>query len=154
MSNPEGKVALVTGGSSGIGLATAKRLAEAGAYVFIMGRRQGEFDRAKAEIGERISTVQVISRTSTISIRSISGRKRKRAAYAATKAAIRSFGRIWAMELKDRGIRVTTGGCRHADHQRPVQRARKRRLRDNAPRSYWPARRDGVGDSIPRFGRE
>jgi NAD(P)-dependent dehydrogenase (short-subunit alcohol dehydrogenase family) len=35
MSNPEGKVAVVTGGSSGIGLATAKRLAEAGAYIFI-----------------------------------------------------------------------------------------------------------------------
>ena len=51
MSNLEGKVAVVTGGSSGIGLATAKRPAEAGAYVFIMGRRQSALDRAKAEIG-------------------------------------------------------------------------------------------------------
>jgi NAD(P)-dependent dehydrogenase (short-subunit alcohol dehydrogenase family) len=57
MSNLEGKVAVVTGGSSGIGLATAKRLAEAGAYVFIMGRRQSAFDKAKADIGEPVSAV-------------------------------------------------------------------------------------------------
>jgi NAD(P)-dependent dehydrogenase (short-subunit alcohol dehydrogenase family) len=56
-SNLEGKVAVVTGGSSGLGLATAKRLVEAGAYVFIMGRCQSAFDKAKAEIGERVSAV-------------------------------------------------------------------------------------------------
>jgi Short-chain alcohol dehydrogenase of unknown specificity len=39
-----GKVALVTGGSSGIGLATAKRFVAEGAYVFITGRRQTELD--------------------------------------------------------------------------------------------------------------
>jgi NAD(P)-dependent dehydrogenase (short-subunit alcohol dehydrogenase family) len=56
-SNLEGKVAVVTGGSSGLGLATTKRPAEAGAYVFIMGRRQSTFDETKAEIGERVSAV-------------------------------------------------------------------------------------------------
>jgi NAD(P)-dependent dehydrogenase (short-subunit alcohol dehydrogenase family) len=46
-----GKIALVTGGSSGIGLATAKRFASEGAYVFITGRRQSELDAAAKELG-------------------------------------------------------------------------------------------------------
>lgn len=52
MSNLEGKTAVITGGTSGIGLATAKRLAGEGAFVFITGRRQKELDAAVAEIGE------------------------------------------------------------------------------------------------------
>jgi NAD(P)-dependent dehydrogenase (short-subunit alcohol dehydrogenase family) len=51
-------VAVITGGSSGIGLATAKRFVSEGAYVFITGRRQSELDKAKAEIGRNVSTVQ------------------------------------------------------------------------------------------------
>lgn len=47
----QGKVAVVTGGSSGIGLATAKHFVEEGASVFIFGRRQAELDKAVAEIG-------------------------------------------------------------------------------------------------------
>jgi NAD(P)-dependent dehydrogenase (short-subunit alcohol dehydrogenase family) len=46
----ENKIAVVTGGSSGIGLATAKRFVEEGAYVFIAGRRQAEIDKAVGEI--------------------------------------------------------------------------------------------------------
>ena len=46
-----GKIALVTGGNSGIGLTTAKRLAEAGATVFVTGRRKAELDAAVSEIG-------------------------------------------------------------------------------------------------------
>src|SRR4030088_228853 len=49
----EGKVAVITGGSAGIGLATAKRFAEEGAYVFITGRRQAELDAAVKEIGPK-----------------------------------------------------------------------------------------------------
>jgi NAD(P)-dependent dehydrogenase (short-subunit alcohol dehydrogenase family) len=47
----DNKIAVVTGGGSGIGLATATRFAEEGAYVFIAGRRQAELDKAVAEIG-------------------------------------------------------------------------------------------------------
>jgi NAD(P)-dependent dehydrogenase (short-subunit alcohol dehydrogenase family) len=47
----EGKIALVTGGSSGIGLATAQRFAKEGAFVFITGRREAELEKAVASIG-------------------------------------------------------------------------------------------------------
>ena len=54
----EGKVAVITGGSTGIGLATAKRFVEEGAYVFITGRRQAELDAAVKEIGKNVTAVQ------------------------------------------------------------------------------------------------
>ena len=54
----EGKVAVVTGGNSGIGLATAKRFVAEGAYVFITGRRQAQLDGAVREIGNNVSGVQ------------------------------------------------------------------------------------------------
>ncbi len=177
MSKLNGKIAVVTGGSSGIGLAAAKRLVEEGAYVFIMGRRQSELDKAEAEIGKNVSTVQgdvanlddldrlyetikdqkggidiivasagiaeriltqdvtpaAFDKTFGINARGVyftvqkaipllrkggsivlvsSGLHMKGlpeySVYAGTKAAIRSFARSWAMELKDRGIRVNT----------------------------------------------
>jgi NAD(P)-dependent dehydrogenase (short-subunit alcohol dehydrogenase family) len=55
MSLLKSKIAIVTGGGSGIGLATAKRFVEEGAYVFIAGRRQAELDKAVAEIGKKTS---------------------------------------------------------------------------------------------------
>ena len=53
-----GKIALVTGGSSGIGLATAKRFVAEGAYVFITGRRQTELDAAGKEIGSNVTAIR------------------------------------------------------------------------------------------------
>jgi NAD(P)-dependent dehydrogenase (short-subunit alcohol dehydrogenase family) len=177
MSKLNAKVAVITGGSSGIGLAAAKKFVEEGAHVFIMGRRQSELDKAKADIGKNVSTVQgdvadlsdldrlyqtvkrekggvdivVVSagvvervltqdatpehfdRTFGINARGVyftvqkalpllrkggsvvlvsSGLHLKgfpeHGTYAATKAAVRSFARTWAMELKDRGVRVNT----------------------------------------------
>jgi NAD(P)-dependent dehydrogenase (short-subunit alcohol dehydrogenase family) len=58
MSRLEGKVAVITGGNSGIGLATAQRFVSDGAYVFITGRRQSELDAAVKQIGKNVSSVQ------------------------------------------------------------------------------------------------
>ncbi|WP_207001710.1 SDR family NAD(P)-dependent oxidoreductase [Trinickia mobilis] len=57
----QGKIAVVTGGSSGIGLAIAKEFVGKGAFVFITGRRQPELDAAVAEIGRNIVAVQADS---------------------------------------------------------------------------------------------
>ena len=54
----EGKIAVVTGGTEGIGLATAKLFVKEGAYVFITGRRQKELDEAVKAIGTNVSGVQ------------------------------------------------------------------------------------------------
>jgi NAD(P)-dependent dehydrogenase (short-subunit alcohol dehydrogenase family) len=58
MKNLEGKIAVITGGSSGIGLATAQQLVYEGAYVFIVGRRQNEVDTAVNQIGKNVTGVQ------------------------------------------------------------------------------------------------
>jgi NAD(P)-dependent dehydrogenase (short-subunit alcohol dehydrogenase family) len=58
MSKHEGKVTVITGGNSGIGLATAQRLVAEGAYVFITGRRQSELDAAVKLIGKNVTAVQ------------------------------------------------------------------------------------------------
>jgi NAD(P)-dependent dehydrogenase (short-subunit alcohol dehydrogenase family) len=54
----DGKIAVITGGNSGIGLATAKRFVDEGAYVFIVGRRQSELETALNKIGRNVTGVQ------------------------------------------------------------------------------------------------
>ena len=57
MKRLEGKVAVITGGNSGIGLATAKRFVEEGAHVVITGRREKELQEAAASIRDNVTTV-------------------------------------------------------------------------------------------------
>ena len=171
----EGKVAVITGGSSGLGLATAKRFIEEGAFVYITGRRQSELDAAVRQLGSNVVGIQgdVANRSDikklytavadgkgkldivfanagigefaplgqiteehfdkifnvnvrgllftvqdalpllqdggniilNASIVSIKGNPAF-SVYSATKAAVRSFARSWAVDLKDRKIRV------------------------------------------------
>ncbi len=177
MSKLDGKIAVVTGGSSGIGLAIAQKFVEEGAYVFITGRRQAELDKAVAAIGKNVTAVQsdvakledldrlyeqvkaekgaldiVIANAGIgefaplgeitvehynkifdINVRGVLFTTQKAlpllrdggaivvvasvvqylgfpgaTVYSATKAAVRSFVRTWAGELKGRGIRVNS----------------------------------------------
>jgi NAD(P)-dependent dehydrogenase (short-subunit alcohol dehydrogenase family) len=58
MERLKDKVAVITGGNSGIGLATAQRFVAEGAYVFITGRRQSELDKAVKQISKNVGDVQ------------------------------------------------------------------------------------------------
>jgi NAD(P)-dependent dehydrogenase (short-subunit alcohol dehydrogenase family) len=58
MGKLDGKVALITGGNSGIGLAAAKRFVQEGAYVFITGRTQSKLDQAVNQVGSNVTGVQ------------------------------------------------------------------------------------------------
>ena len=58
MNKLDGKIAVITGGSTGIGLAAAKLFVREGAYVFITGRRQKELDEAVKAIGNNVTAIQ------------------------------------------------------------------------------------------------
>jgi NAD(P)-dependent dehydrogenase (short-subunit alcohol dehydrogenase family) len=175
MKKLAGKVALITGGTSGIGLAAARRFVAEGAHVFITGRRQAELDAAVRTIGDNVTgirgdvahladldglyaavkqqkgridvlfanagggefaplgsiTEEHFDRTFNSNVKGMLFTVQKAlpllvdgasviltsstaatvgtpafSVYSATKAAIRSFARNWALELKERRIRV------------------------------------------------
>jgi NAD(P)-dependent dehydrogenase (short-subunit alcohol dehydrogenase family) len=58
MPRLQGKVAVITGGSSGLGLATAQRFVREGAFVYLTGRRQNDLDMAAALIGDGVAPVR------------------------------------------------------------------------------------------------
>ena len=71
MPRLDAKVALVTGGTSGIGLAAAKALAKEGAHVYITGRREQELATAVQQIGGNATGVRVVQERETESRRSL-----------------------------------------------------------------------------------
>jgi NAD(P)-dependent dehydrogenase (short-subunit alcohol dehydrogenase family) len=82
MGKLDGKIALITGGNSGIGLATAKRFVAEGAHVFITGRRKAELEAAVKEIGDTAAGV------------------------AGDVSNLADLARTWTTDLKSRRIRV------------------------------------------------
>ena len=62
MNRLQGKIAVITGGSSGMGFATAEQFVSEGAYVYITGRREKELNTAVAKIGKNIAAVQGIKK--------------------------------------------------------------------------------------------
>ena len=175
MGKLDGKIAVITGGNSGLGLATAERFVAEGAYVFITGRRQDQLDAAVETIGRNVTGVQgdvsnlddldrlfatvrekkgridvlfanaglgefaplghitealfdqtfdvnvkgtvftvqkalplmsagasIVINASMVSIKGLPAF----GVYAASKAALRSFARTWAVDLRERKIRV------------------------------------------------
>ena len=177
MSRLKDKVAVISGGTSGIGLAVAQRFVKEGAHVFIFGRRRDALDEAKQLIGNSVTGIQAdaskledLDRVADV-VRSEKGKVNvivsnagiteqlklqditpehydrvfalnaraplflvqkllpmmgpggsiilvssamhymglaNHSAYAATKAALRSYSRTWAAEFKDNGIRANT----------------------------------------------
>ena len=222
MGKLEGKIALITGGNSGIGLATAKRFVNEGAYVFITGRRNAELTAAVKEVGKNVTSVQgdasnlgdldrlfaqvkrekskldivfanagiatfaplgtiteehynsifninvkgllftvqkalplMPDGASIILNASVAASKALGAnsVYSATKAAVRSFARVWTTDLRDRRIRVNAvspGSVDTPGLSDLLASSETGQQRLKMIRSAVPAGRLGTPDEIPK----
>ena len=222
MGKLEGKIALITGGNSGIGLATAKRFVNEGAYVYVTGRRDAALAGAVKEIGKNVTGVQgdvsnlndldrlfaqikrekgrldivfanagiaEFARLGTITEEhynsvfeinvkgllftvqkalplmpdgasvimnaSIAASKGLGAnsVYSATKAAVRSFARVWTTDLRDRRIRVNAvspGAINTAGRSEPLASAEAAGQRKIMISNETPLGRFGTPDEIAK----
>ena len=140
-----GKVAVITGGTTGIGLAAAKAFASEGAFVYITGRRQAELDAAVAAIGaERDRVCRPIRPSSTTSTGCTRWSGRGTAASTCctpTPAAARCCR--WAPSPRRTSTRPSSATSR-AWCSRCRRRCRCSTRRSTVPPSSWPARRPAV----------
>jgi NAD(P)-dependent dehydrogenase (short-subunit alcohol dehydrogenase family) len=105
----EGKIALVTGGSSGIGLATAQQFVSEGAYVYITGRRQSELDKAVKTIGSNITAVRADASNLADLDRSLHRSKKKRDdSTLSSPTRAEAASRLWVRSPKNSSTRRST----------------------------------------------
>jgi NAD(P)-dependent dehydrogenase (short-subunit alcohol dehydrogenase family) len=156
----DGKVAVITGASTGMALAGAKLFVDEGAHVFITGRRQEALDEAVKLIGRNVTAVQgdaanlnargtlhtvqkalplfndggsILMTGSNASQRGYPGW----GVYAASKAVQQAYARVWVSELKDRRIRVnvlTPGQVATAKQEELFDEETKRQFESLIPR--------------------
>jgi NAD(P)-dependent dehydrogenase (short-subunit alcohol dehydrogenase family) len=111
MAHLPGKTAVITGGSAGVGLVTARRFAAEGAYVFINGRTQAEavdVARISDVTHEHLQkALPLMNDGGSIILNCSDPNANGNDGYAAVMAALRSLARTWAGELRDRKIRVS-----------------------------------------------
>jgi NAD(P)-dependent dehydrogenase (short-subunit alcohol dehydrogenase family) len=102
----EGKTAVITGGTEGIGFATAKLFVEEGAYVFITGRRQKELDEAVKAIGTNVSGVQgdVAQLADLNRLYETLSKMRRRIDIIFANAGVGEFVALGAEKPKDEGV--------------------------------------------------
>jgi NAD(P)-dependent dehydrogenase (short-subunit alcohol dehydrogenase family) len=101
----EGKIALITGGSSGIGLAAAKRFVDEGAHVFITDRREAELASAAKDIGKNVKALKGEARSSKLEARShfyADQRRQRQARYRLRQCRDCEICRAWRDYRKDR----------------------------------------------------